>query len=762
MKPLLLVMNPREIPRAMEAISALKIDKVWLKRYWEKELEEIIERIVQDAEAKGYTHLLLLSDDTVPSQSALDAVLKYLSSHPVVTGYCNLDSVLPYVNLTKEPFQFDNESHANDYKWFTRAEVESSTTDLIKTQFTGACLTGMSIELWKRFPFQVLSRPDAPLGYASDWKLSIRLQKAAVPIVAVKGAFVEHLKTLWLEGPAQDMKKDPNFRLLMGEKPSEIVWDVNGEISSDVKIREPFNPIKYWEDAGRDLKSPEHESRFVKNNIFKNQEIKLIEVLDSLEFNSILEIGCGFGRITKLLAERYPHATIDAIDISEDRLKSARNKVPENKNVNFYQTTIQEFNRPRNNLQKWDLVISVECLMHIPPVDISNVIEKMFQLSNGHIVTLDWSVPLNEGTPIAEHNRLHDYSYYFGDHLSWTEQIGLQSIYHAHTLFDEAARYKRLHQTTQLSKSHERDYKICLTMIVKNESKVIARCLNSVKPFIDSYVIVDTGSTDNTAEIIQNILSDLPGMVVKSEWKGFGASRTEAFNRALDHTKEEIKQGIKWFGLVLDADELVLGDLPNKFVSPVYSVWLQMGHTKYRQCRLFELSLDWRYVGVLHEFPTCDGVWSDISLNDFIITSTRDGARSTSPLKYEKDAEVFEDALLQMEKLNGSADELLKTRYVFYLAQSYRDAGNNQKSLENYLKRAQMGAGYNWEEIYISYLEAARCYERLGQIYEADKTYLLAHHTWPQRPEAPRALARIFKYRVEQSKPVGSLFLEMA
>ena len=39
---------------------------------------------------------------------------------------------------------------------------------------------------------------------------------------------------------------------------------------------------------------------------------------------------------------------------------------------------------------------------------------------------------------------------------------------------------------------------ICLNMIVRNEAPVIRRCLDSVMPIIDSWVIVDTGSTDGT------------------------------------------------------------------------------------------------------------------------------------------------------------------------------------------------------------------------------------------------------------------------
>ena len=48
--------------------------------------------------------------------------------------------------------------------------------------------------------------------------------------------------------------------------------------------------------------------------------------------------------------------------------------------------------------------------------------------------------------------------------------------------------------------------KICLNMIVKNESKVIKRCLDSIMPLIDYWIIVDTGSDDGTQQIIKNYL----------------------------------------------------------------------------------------------------------------------------------------------------------------------------------------------------------------------------------------------------------------
>ena len=44
---------------------------------------------------------------------------------------------------------------------------------------------------------------------------------------------------------------------------------------------------------------------------------------------------------------------------------------------------------------------------------------------------------------------------------------------------------------------------ICLTMIVRNEAPTIARCLAGVRRFIDTWVIVDTGSSDGTQDAVR-------------------------------------------------------------------------------------------------------------------------------------------------------------------------------------------------------------------------------------------------------------------
>ena len=66
--------------------------------------------------------------------------------------------------------------------------------------------------------------------------------------------------------------------------------------------------------------------------------------------------------------------------------------------------------------------------------------------------------------------------------------------------------------------------KIGLCMIVKDESHIIKEVLEATLPLIDTYCILDTGSTDDTIQIIKDFYSkaEITGEVVESDWKGFG------------------------------------------------------------------------------------------------------------------------------------------------------------------------------------------------------------------------------------------------
>ena len=91
--------------------------------------------------------------------------------------------------------------------------------------------------------------------------------------------------------------------------------------------------------------------------------------------------------------------------------------------------------------------------------------------------------------------------------------------------------------------------KICLSMIVKNEAHVIERCLRSVFPFVDAWVICDTGSTDGTQEIVRQVMAGKPGLLVERPWVNFAHNRNEALRLAQERGE---------YVFFIDADETLM------------------------------------------------------------------------------------------------------------------------------------------------------------------------------------------------------------
>ena len=272
---------------------------------------------------------------------------------------------------------------------------------------------------------------------------------------------------------------------------------------------------------------------------------------------------------------------------------------------------------------------------------------------------------------------------------------------------------------------------ICLTMIVKNESHVIRRCLDSVKRLIDYVLIVDTGSDDNTTEVINGWLSEnsMPGEVISEPWKNF------AYNRTFALTKLREKEFID-YSIMIDADETLffeesfnVDDFKSNLTFDVYNVKTNMWGNYYERPQITTNRKVCEYLGVVHEFLSLTNL-SVSSATGFENRPVQDSARNKSGNKFLKDIELLEEGISKEE--DGS---WLKSRYTFYLAQSYRDSGNPQKALENYLKRVDMG--YWAEEIYISLHQSGNIMRDLGYPREQVlQTYIRAQESSPKRGES--------------------------
>lgn len=296
--------------------------------------------------------------------------------------------------------------------------------------------------------------------------------------------------------------------------------------------------------------------------------------------------------------------------------------------------------------------------------------------------------------------------------------------------------------------------RICLNMIVKDEAPVIERCLASVKPWIDHWVIVDTGSSDGTQDVIRRFMADVPGALHERPWRNFAHNRNEAMalaRAAMDGAGGDSEAAD--YLLCIDADEtlrMAAGFRWPDLHADGYQFRCELDGWHYLRNALVRARQPWRWEGVLHEFLTQDAPHRWEALPQATIVVARDGARARDPQTYLRDIAVLEQAV---------RDEPANTRYRFYLAQSYRDAGKLDDALRLYDERAAMG-GWD-EEAWFARFQVAVLRERRGDAPAAvQAAYLDAYQQRPTRAEPLCELARFHRLRSEFA--LAHLFAQQA
>jgi glycosyltransferase involved in cell wall biosynthesis len=279
--------------------------------------------------------------------------------------------------------------------------------------------------------------------------------------------------------------------------------------------------------------------------------------------------------------------------------------------------------------------------------------------------------------------------------------------------------------------------KIGLCLIVKNESHIIRESLTCTLPLIDTFCIVDTGSTDNTIEVIRSFYEEhgIVGEIHEREWKNFGHNRSEAL--ALCDGKMD-------YILVIDADDLmsfpsngrhILEDLLKNNPSGL-QIMIKQESIEYWRTQVFKANDGWKYFGVLHEYPGNNTPNPNILKlpTSMYMQSRRLGGRSLNPNKLLLDIEVLK---------NGLKEEPENERYVFYLANAYRDAGDFANALKFYKQRVRMG---KWpEEAWYAAYRVGDCYKHLNNIPKFEYWMQRAHLLRPTRAEPMHNLTEYFR-----------------
>lgn len=313
---------------------------------------------------------------------------------------------------------------------------------------------------------------------------------------------------------------------------------------------------------------------------------------------------------------------------------------------------------------------------------------------------------------------------------------------------------------------------ICLVMIVKNESALIADTLVDLRPFVDHAVICDTGSTDDTPDIIREVCTrlELPLALFIHEWKDFAHNRSLAFENARNAVCTA-----DWY-MVFDADDRIVGDFPDQALKnipkEIDALYCTYGTetTRYQRLTFFRSTLKWGYRGVLHEFACClskadSEVKKKNLAGDYFIHINSRGvsARSRDPQKFSRDAQVLVRAIE-----DPATDKELIPRYVFYAARSFMDAGEYTEAI-HYFDRYLEDTLRWYEERFDSRMCKARCMLATTHVYsdsDIRDAFLMATTEDPERAEPWYELARWYRvnrkdYRLAYAfAKIGSAFVK--
>jgi tetratricopeptide (TPR) repeat protein len=291
-------------------------------------------------------------------------------------------------------------------------------------------------------------------------------------------------------------------------------------------------------------------------------------------------------------------------------------------------------------------------------------------------------------------------------------------------------------------KAHHQN-KIILLLMIKNESRIIERCLEHALPHVDAVSILDTGSTDETVSLCQTFLSTKgkPFKIAVEPFKNFGYNRTVSFQTAQELCTELNWDAEKTYALAVDADMVICPKPAFKDVELTlngYSVIQSNGHINYYNMRLMKCAHPWKCIGGTHEYWSGDPT-GKVPYEVFYIDDRNDGGCKSD--KFERDVRLLKEDIQENPK---------NDRAHYYLGQSLKDLGRFEEAIEMFTKRIELGGWY--EENWYAHYQIGKCYEHMNRPLEMEVWMNKAFEFHSRRAEPLYHLCRYFREKSQHYK----------
>jgi SAM-dependent methyltransferase len=160
-----------------------------------------------------------------------------------------------------------------------------------------------------------------------------------------------------------------------------------------------YDPNAYWIERGKSYFTEER----LKAWFYREQEAFIADAIATMEPRMIVEVGCGFGRVTEAIRERLPESKIQASDVSEEQIAKAAERMKRWFWTDFFLHDLYS----SDPLPAADVAVAIEVFLHHPADAVAKFMRKL--LAAAPVLVHDFDPAVNPGDPTAPHCFAHDY-----------------------------------------------------------------------------------------------------------------------------------------------------------------------------------------------------------------------------------------------------------------------------------------------------------------------------------------------------------------